>query len=72
MVRPLLLALALAGALGGAACATVQPWQRGRLANPAMQFDPDGGLADYAGHWLESREGASGGADTSVSDEEPV
>ncbi len=43
-------------------CATVQPWQRGRLASACMQFSPDPSLAAYAGHWQESREGAAGGA----------
>ncbi len=43
------------------ACATVRPWQRGRLANRCMMFDPDGGLVGYATHWQESREGSSGG-----------
>ena len=27
--------------VGGAGCATVQPWQRERLASPAMQFEVD-------------------------------
>lgn len=46
---------------GSAACATVKPWQRGRLAHRAMQFDYDGGFTAFRGHWQESREGASGG-----------
>jgi uncharacterized protein DUF4266 len=44
-----------------AGCATVQPWQRGRLADRWMQFDPDTGRVSYMTHWLESREGSSGG-----------
>ena len=51
----------LVAAIGGTGCASVQPWQRGRLANRCMQFDADGGLIAYQGHWQESREGASGG-----------
>jgi len=43
-------------------CATVQPWQRGQLANRCMQFDPDAGLASFQAHWQESREGAAGGS----------
>lgn len=43
-------------------CATVRPWQRGRLASECMQFAPDPAMAAFAGHWQESREGASGGA----------
>lgn len=55
--------LTVAGAgLALAGCATVQPWQRGRLASDCMQFSPDPALAAYAGHWQESREGAAGGA----------
>ena len=49
----------LAAAAGG--CATVQPWQRGRLADPSMIFDADASQAAYAAHWQEAREGASGG-----------
>lgn len=50
-------------AVGAAAtgCATVQPWQRGRLAAAPMQFSPDPELAAFEGHWQESREGAAGG-----------
>jgi hypothetical protein len=62
MLRMLRLVVVTAAIVGGAACASVQPWQRGRLANPAMQFDPDTGLTAYAGHWQESREGAAGGS----------
>jgi hypothetical protein len=49
-----------AGAAAGG-CATVQPWQRGRLANPCMVFDENGQLAAYDNHWQASREGAAGG-----------
>ncbi len=58
-----LLAVLAMLALGAAstACATVQPWQRGRLANRCMQFSPDPALTAFAGHWQESREGAAGG-----------
>ncbi len=55
----LVLTVATSAILTG--CATVQPWQRGRLASPCMQFSPDGDLAAFASHWQESREGASGG-----------
>jgi hypothetical protein len=43
------------------ACTTVQPWQRGRLADSCMAFDPDRSRAAYEAHWLEAREGAPGG-----------
>ena len=42
-------------------CATVQPWERGRLADPAMVFDADGALIAYTTHWQEAREGSAGG-----------
>ena len=62
---PLIRAVALAGAVAAGVvltgCATVQPWQRGRLASPCMQFSPDPDLAAFASHWQESREGAAGG-----------
>ncbi len=60
--RLLLLAAAAAAAIGGAGCATVQPWQRGRLAAPSMTFDSDPSLAAYTAHWQEAREGAAGGS----------
>jgi Domain of unknown function (DUF4266) len=47
--------------LGLASCATVQPWQRGRLAHPSMTFDDDDSRAAYDAHWQESREAAAGG-----------
>ena len=39
----------------------MQPWQRGRLADPAMMFDADGVEVAYTTHWQEAREGAAGG-----------
>ncbi|HXB54055.1 MAG TPA: DUF4266 domain-containing protein [Vicinamibacteria bacterium] len=53
----------LAGVMGLSAqgCATVQPWQRGRLADPCMTFDSDAGRVAYQTHWQEAREGAAGG-----------
>lgn len=50
-----------AGTLSAGCAATVQPWQKGRLANRCMTFDPDSGLVGFATHWQESREGSSGG-----------
>ena len=49
-------------ALLASGCVSVQPWQRGRLADKCMTFDANGGLNAYASHWQESREGSSGGA----------
>jgi len=48
-------------ALLAAGCATVRPWQRGRLTDPCMMFDPDPLAATYAAHWQEAREGSIGG-----------
>lgn len=47
-------------AIAGAGCATVQPWQRGLLADSCMVFDA-GSAAAYMTHWQESREGSMGG-----------
>jgi hypothetical protein len=52
---------ALLALLPLAGCATVQPWQRGRLADPAMVFDDDSSSVSYMTHWQEAREGAAGG-----------
>lgn len=56
------LALVLAMTALAGACATVQPWQRARLADPCMTFEANAGLSAYAAHWQEAREGASGGS----------
>lgn len=52
---------ALAAAVVLSGCATVQPWQRGRLADPCMIFGADPGRVAYMTHWQDAREGASGG-----------
>jgi hypothetical protein len=44
-----------------AGCATVQPWERSRLANPCMVFDANGGQVAFDNHWQSAREGAAGG-----------
>jgi Domain of unknown function (DUF4266) len=49
-------------ALGAGGCATVQPWQRGRLADPEMVFDGDAAGRDYTAHWQEAREASAGGS----------
>jgi hypothetical protein len=61
IARAALVVIALAAGLVVSGCATVQPWQRGRLADPAMVFDADGSLVAYMTHWQEAREGAAGG-----------
>ena len=60
--RLLLLVGVMAAALIGTGCVTVQAWERGRLADPQMKFDPDASLAAYQAHWQEAREGAAGGS----------
>jgi uncharacterized protein DUF4266 len=51
----------LCAALLVGGCATVQPWERRRLADPSMVFDADGALVAYMTHWQEAREGSAGG-----------
>ena len=43
------------------ACAEVQPWERGRLANPHMALDADPLLSAIDAHTHDSKEAASGG-----------
>jgi len=43
------------------ACAPVQPWERGRLAQPGMALTPDPLLAAMNEHVYASKEAASGG-----------
>jgi len=49
----------LAALLG--ACAPVQPWERGRLAQPSMALDADPMLASISRHIYDSKEASSGG-----------
>ena len=44
-----------------AACAPVQPWERGRLAQPQMALDGDALLSAMDQHVYTSKEAASGG-----------
>ena len=47
-----------------ASCASItppQPWEKGELAKPAMQFDPDPLVAKGTQHIYQSKEGAAGG-----------
>ena len=55
------LVLVAAAACAAAGCATVQPWQRGRFADPCMMFDADASRVAYMTHWQEAREASSGG-----------
>lgn len=53
-------ALALVAALL-TACAPVQPWERGRLAQPQMALDADAVVAAMDEHVYSSKEASSGG-----------
>jgi hypothetical protein len=60
--RDTLVLIALALACGG--CASFdppQPWEKGDLAKPDMQFDPDPLAAKAKQHIYQSKEGAGGG-----------
>jgi hypothetical protein len=57
--RRLALACALASLAAG--CASVQPWQRARLADRCMIFDANGSQVAFDAHWQEAREGSAGG-----------
>jgi hypothetical protein len=59
--RRLCAAVLLAAGLAATGCATVQPWQRGTLADSCMVFDADGSAVSYMTHWQEAREGSMGG-----------
>jgi hypothetical protein len=58
---PLVVA-ALLAALLTSACAPVQPWERGRLAQPTMSLDEDPMLTSISEHIYNSKEASSGGA----------
>jgi hypothetical protein len=59
--RAMLVLLVSAAACVAGGCATVQPWQRGRLADRCMVFNADGNQVAYMTHWQEAREASSGG-----------
>jgi hypothetical protein len=59
--RAIIFIVGTAAALAAGGCATVQPWQRGRLADRCMIFDADGNQVAYMTHWQEAREASSGG-----------
>ena len=44
-----------------AGCAGVKPYERGKLARPMMQLEPDPDAALVEQHVYEYREGATGG-----------
>lgn len=59
--RLLILGCIAGASLWAGGCATVQPWQRGRLADRCMTFDADSSQIAYMTHWQEAREAAAGG-----------
>ena len=61
VIRLMLLVALASGSIAASACATVQPWQRGTLADPCMVFDASRDDVAYQTHWQESREGSMGG-----------
>ena len=65
MSRSVLSVLAVAAvtlALSG--CESVQPWERGRLARPEMQLDPNVLLTGLYEQVYDSKEASSGGTRT--------
>jgi hypothetical protein len=62
MIRKLfILGLLAAGALLGAGCATVEPWERGTLAEYGMRQDRDPFDDSLQEHVYFTREAAAGG-----------
>jgi hypothetical protein len=61
VIRCVLAAAVVCSGAFASGCATVQPWQRGRLADPSMIFDADSSQVLYMTHWQEAREGSAGG-----------
>ncbi len=61
-MRKLLAAAILIGsALAAAGCATVRPYEKEHLADPIMSFAGDAREAARETHWIEAREGSTGG-----------
>ena len=48
-------------ALVTASCASVEPWERGRLAQAEMALEIDPLAAEFQAHTYFSKEGAAGG-----------
>ena len=56
--------LAILAILTVAACTNVQPWERGKLARPDMQFSPDPLDAALMDQVYDSKEASSGGSES--------
>jgi hypothetical protein len=54
-------AIALLVFVSGCSLEPVRPWEKGDLARPYMQFDPDRLEARFDRQMFQSREAASGG-----------
>ena len=61
MRRKILWIVAFAAMVGLTNGAAVQPWQKGELADPIMIFNENSIDAGINEHYLEYREGSSGG-----------
>jgi hypothetical protein len=57
----LCLVVVVVACAGCAAYAPPQPWEKGQLAKPDMQFDPDPLAAKAKQHIYQSKEAAGGG-----------
>ena len=57
-------AIAAALAMMLSACAAVSPWERGTLARPEMQLDPNPLQTDLYEQVYDSKEASSGGTKT--------
>jgi hypothetical protein len=56
------IAAAVLAAAFAAGCASVKAYQREHLADPIMSFREDAAEAARELHWIEAREGSTGGA----------
>lgn len=66
MPRRSAMGLLLCAVLFAGGCATVRPYQKERLADPIMTFRADSKEAAQELHWIEAREGSTGGAGTAA------
>lgn len=57
---PVALALVALGAVASG-CGGVKAWQKEQLADPIMSFEADSREAAGELHWIEAREGSTGG-----------
>lgn len=48
-------------AAGATGCASVKAWQKERLADPTMSFADETRESARELHWIEAREGSTGG-----------